>query len=177
MHYRNWGEPVDDSDNSMNSKEDTDTDESDESLSSEDEKQNISRKFKQRLHEYFQDEPRHLVFFVNGSNVNKDIVYGTYDFVRENESIVVIKSTIEAEAVIGFIIQENSKHSFVAGDWNYGCLLTDKTSAENFAFIFGDLYLMVYIDRYRPSGEKPIVKYDIQKDEFTYDIKNFLYQK
>lgn len=102
-----------------------------------------------------------------------DIIAGKFTVERDSESIFLMISNSLPESVIGFVINTDSDtHSFIGGDWNYACLLTDQSSKQNFAFVFGDLYA----NKYQMRNDETTLKYDIQKDQFTYNIDNFQYK-
>ncbi len=183
MHFRNWGCDEDEIshddstsyDDSSSTHNDSTSDEDFEgSVDTNDKK--FKEKFKRSLKGHFNCNLRELTFFINAGRMD-DILKGNFTVERDNESIFVIMNNNIPGQVIGFVINTDSElHTFIGGDWHYACLLTDTNSKQNFAFVFGDLYLNKYRDSYDDDGV-PSFKYDIQKDQFTYNIENFLYKK
>lgn len=156
---RNWG--CDDDDSTFSS------DFEDNNRSEETSDMKFMDEFKKSLKSHFHCNLRDLTFFLNADRID-DIIAGKYEVERDSESTFVMMSN---NSVIGFVINTDSDaHTFIGGDWHYACLLTDQSSRQNFAFVFGDLY----VNKYRESDHETPIKYDIQKDQFTYKIEDFL---
>lgn len=157
MHYRNWNYGED-------KLSDSDVDEAEEAF-----KENFIQSLKDR----FKCNLRDLTFFVKAERL-KDIIAGTFTLEQDTDSILVMMNNALPDPVIGYVINTDSDADvFVDGDWNYACLLTDAKSKLDFAFVFGDLYVNKHLRR----GNRGTFTHDIQKDQFTYNIEDFLYRE
>lgn len=175
MNFRNYFRSNDDVADEWTSYDDDEwTTLSDEDFdgSAESNEDTPKKKLKDTLKEHFKCNIRDLTFFVNARRID-DIIAGRFTIKRDSKSIFVMMNNTLPEPVIGFAINTRSDaHSFNVGVWNYACVLTDQNSKQNFAFIFGDLYVL----KYRLRKDRTTVEHDVQKGLFTYNIENFLYK-